>query len=309
MIKLEDYPAPLVVHDYYVLCHLIKRDVTHFSKRKDFEQIIKAIWALRINRGPDALPIHPHYRMLIVKDRRYLEINNYWRQLEIQKDERMELVWEMYWENNPQKEQTSEAYKGTRGEKDDIFKIVDSVGYNYLNKYFNIYYEEGYEADDLAGAIYRISRDTNSICRQRQIFFHTNDRDWGQLVDDFHKCYWANTRYPRSNEKIQHRIAGNKEVLEHTEYKHNLIIKHPKELINAKTVNGDWGDNCPPGTPTDYMDLCEPPHKYKPEKLVWFERMLNEDLNNPDSNVRLDHYYQAKEQLLRNILYLPKGNF
>lgn len=304
-------PSSLIVVDFYVVCHQIFRDAKPFShlySEENLKKIIKALWALRVSRGPDMIDHNPDSRVMVVKDNKYRKLKNYWRQVEIAKDDRMDLVWESFWETNPRKKKTSQEYKGTREDKSDFFNLVSKIGQDYCNTYYNIYLEEGFEADDIAGAIYRTSRDTNSICRDRTIYFMTNDRDWGQLVDDEHRCFWANTRYPKSNEKIQHRLAGNKEVIEHTLHKHGLEINHPRELVNVKTLKGDLGDNLPPGSPTDYMDLCEVPERWMPENLIWWERCLREDLNNPEPNIQTEHYLNAKEQL-NKIGALPIGDF
>ena len=300
-----------MVADFYVLCHRVVNDSEVYQNLysgQNLKNIIKALWALRLNRGPDMLPFSPYMRIMVVKDEKFSDINNYWRQRAIAKDERMEFVWEYFWENHPRREKTSQAYKGTRGDKSDFFKLVSSIGQEYCNQVYNTYFQEGYEADDIAGAIYRYSRDNDSVARKRQILFLTNDRDWGQLVSDEHKCYWANTRYPFANEAIQHRIAGNKEVIEHTLHKHGVEIEHPKELVKVKTINGDLGDNLPPGTPTDYMDLCEVPRKWMPELLDWWEFCVDRDLNNDEPNIQTSHYISSWKALSK-IGALPMGDY
>lgn len=310
--KLDNKPSPLVVHDFQVIAHIICNDVEPYKEiyiDEVLDRIIKANWALRVNRGPDCLPLFEGYHIIIVNDLKFAKLNNYWREVEISKDVRMEFVWESYWETkkNGKPKNYSESYKGSREKKKDFFLRVVEIGMKYCKKYFNFYEMRGFEADDIASAIFRQSRDYKGVCRDRQILFHTVDRDWTQLVDDHHKCFWANTRYPRGNEKIQHRLAGNKEVIEHTLHKYNIEIGHPRELIDVKSPMGDIGDNLPPGTPHEYMDLVEPPEQWKVENTsIWWG--LQEEINTDVSNVQLGHYFQSKQQLEKAKL-LPKGFF
>ena len=51
------------------------------------------------------------------------------------------------------------GYKGNRRDKDDNFYQVHEIGWEYATKYFPCFKQEGYEADDWAGALYREVRD------------------------------------------------------------------------------------------------------------------------------------------------------
>jgi hypothetical protein len=293
--ELETSPAPLVVVDFMVYAWNIfnyLQSIQHLYSPELLSKITKALWALRINRGPDMLPRHD-YRIVVVSDKRFEDKGAYWRGVEIMKDERMEVVWEEYCESRGINQgDTATSYKGNRRQKDDNFYEIVEIGWDYATTYFPCFKEEGYEADDWAGAIYRISRDSKGVCRDRQILLSTIDRDWSQLVDESHKVYWANTRYPGPKERIQERLAGEDQVLLHTEIKLKTEIKNPRELAFAKQEIGDLGDNLPAGSPLEYFDLCEPHPKYKIERLPEYADLV-QSLNDPASNIQPDHYVQA----------------
>ena len=292
---LEQEPAPLVVVDFMVYAWGIFnqiQEIQHLYSPELLQKITKALWAIRINRGPDMLPRHD-YRVVVVSDKRYTDVGAYWRGVEILKDERMEVVWEEYCESKGiSHEATATSYKGNRRDKDDNFYEVVEIGWDYVTKYFPCFKEEGYEADDWAGAVYRISRDTPGVCRERQILLSTIDRDWSQLVDESQKIYWANTRFPGPKERIQERLAGEDQVKLHTEIKLKSDISRPRDLAAAKQEQGDLGDNLPPGSPLEYFDLCEPHPRYRLERLPQFETFV-EALNDPAPNIQIEHYEKA----------------
>jgi len=309
-LNLKKSPCPLVIHDFMVLAHMVYSYVKKLEKiykKENLNLIIKAHWALRINRGPDCLSFFDNYRNIIICDKKFEKKNTYWRQEEIKKDPRMDLLWEAFKEKDEIDNNHPQSYKGTRGAKSELLLRVISIGKDYCKKFFPFYEQEGYEADDIASAIYRYSRDSDSNCKKRQIIFHTIDRDWTQLVDNSHECYWASTRYPKKRERIQSRFNFNEDVIHHTKVFYDRDINHPRELIRVKTEIGDMGDNLPPGTPTEYMDLIEPPEKWKVENLKWFNELKN-DLNNLNPLIYTDHYYSSKRELKRRHL-LPMGNY
>ena len=305
--KLEKDPAPLVIVDYLVMAWGIFnyiQEIQHLYSPELIQKITKALWAFKINRGPDMLPQHD-YRIVVVSDKRFEKQGAYWRGVEILKDERMEVVWEDYCEaKGISHEATPTSYKGNRRQKDDNFYEVVEIGWEYVTKYFPCFKEEGYEADDWAGAVYRVSRDTRSVCRDRQILLSTIDRDWSQLVDESQKIYWANTRFPGPKERIQERLAGEDQVKLHTEIKLKMDISCPRDLAHAKQEQGDMSDNLPAGSPLEYFDLCEPHPRYRIEKLDQYPRFLAA-LNDPAPNVRYDHYKKALEACGKIGLQLP----
>lgn len=307
---LDKEPAPLVVFDFMVAAWGVYgfiQDIQHLYSPELLQKITKALWAIKINRGPDMLPQHD-YNVLVVSDKRYEDRGAYWRGVEILKDERMEVVWEEYCEAKGVDHRTvATTYKGNRRDKNDDFYDVVEIGWEYATKYFPCFKEEGYEADDWAGAAFRVSRDTRGVCHDRQVLLSTIDRDWSMLVDESHRVYWANTRYPGPKERIQERLAGEDQVLLHTQIKLGEDISHPRELAAAKQLQGDLGDNLPPGSPIEYFDLCEAHPRYRVESLPDYPAFV-EACNDPAPNVRHEHLQKALEACKRVGIDVPWVN-
>ena len=186
--KLDTDPAPLVIVDFMVQCWMVYnqiQDLRHLYSPELLDKVTKAIWAIRLNRGPDMLPRHG-YRIVVVSDKRFVDKGVYWRGVEVLKDERIEACWEEYCESKGiDITQTPTGYKGNRRDKDDGFYECHEIGWEYANNYFECFKQEGYEADDWAGALYREVRDgTDRTLRERQKLLYTIDRDWSGLVDE-----------------------------------------------------------------------------------------------------------------------------
>jgi hypothetical protein len=309
--KLDNNPSPLVVVDFHVYLHDVLRwfeDKIEGSFNKEVEdKLIKGAWALKVNRGPDMLPRHS-YRIAVVADSRFRDTGNYWRDRFMSESQVVQTAWQNYAEKEGKNlSELPTNYKGHRKEKTDNFWRVFGVGWEYCNEYFPVFSEEGFEADDIAGAIYRISRDgdADSIARKRQILLSTIDRDWSQLVDENHKVYFANTRHCFPNEKIQERLVANQGVIEHTKHKMGFDLDHPKNLADWKVLHGDLGDNLPPGSPKCLFDLCEPHTEYVIERAAPWYTDLVECLNEPKPNDRPDHFDQAYRQFVKISLEPP----
>jgi len=308
-IVLERNPTPLVVWDFNVaVFHVIKwyEKLSGSFKKEVEEKLIKGAFALHINRGPDMLPRHT-YRMIFLADKRFSDSGNYWRNNVMQTCPVVKQAWVDHAEREGVDYETlKKDYKGTRSEKSEEFYFVYNICRKYATEYFPFFEAEGYEADDLAGAVYRLSRDSEeeSIVRKRQIFLATLDRDWSQCVDDAHKIYFANTRYPFSGEKIQERLVGNEGVAEHTLHKMGYDITHPSELSKFKVLHSDMGDNLPKGTPIELFDLCKPHPEFNIDKEpIWKE--LEESCNNPKPNDRPDHFEQTLRQFAKICVEAP----
>lgn len=303
-------PAPLLVIDFMVYCHMLKVAYSEYRLLYDKElanRMAKAAWSMIINRGPDFLPFQEH-TIVVICDQKFEQDECYWRQREIQADERMEFAWEEYIESGRGKgriEPSSRKYKGTRDPKTEEFLDLRRIGLDYCRKYFPTFSEPGFEADDWAGAIYRISRDKPGICRDREIFISTLDRDLSQLVDDSHKVRWANTRPPRPNEHIQNRLAKEADVLYHTEYKLGEEISHPRELPYAKHLKGDMGDNLPPGSPIEYFDLCNVHWNHSIESLGTKYNDLARAVNDPNPNTQKEHLKQSLSMFMKSGIQIP----
>lgn len=309
LIVLENNPVPLVVWDFNVaVFHVINwyEKISGSFKPEVEEKLVKGAFALHINRGPDMLPRHS-YRMLFVADKRFEETANYWRNNVMQTCPVVKQAWINHAEREKIEFNTLNTdYKGTRGEKTDEFYFVYNICRNYATEYFPFFEAEGYEADDFAGAVYRLSRDSGEeeVVRRRQIFLATLDRDWSQCVDEAHKIYFANTRYPFPNEKIQERLVGNEGVIEHTAHRMGYDITHPSQLAKHKVLHSDMGDNLPKGTPIELFDLCEPHPMYDIDKTaVWKD--LKECCNDPKGNDRPDHFEQTLRQFSKICLEAP----
>lgn len=311
--KYESNPAPLVVIDFLVYLHSIRlwyERVIEGSFNADVEdKLIKGAWALKINRGPDMLPRHP-CRIVVISDSRFQDTGNYWRDRYMRRSAEVQAAWLAYAEK--EKKDLSEIpthYKGTRGEKTDTFWRIHAIGWEYVNKYFPTFLQEGFEADDIMGAIYRLSRDSKegSVVRDRQILMSTLDRDWSQLVDESHKVYFANTRVPFPKEKIQERLVGNLGVIEHTKHKMGFDLDHPKNLSDWKVLHGDLGDNLPPGSPKCLFDLCEPNEVFNVEKMApWYEDLVK-CVNDPNPNSQSQHFDQTLQQFAKIGLEAPSS--
>ena len=304
-------PSPVVVVDFHVYLHDVKNwfesKVEKFYTPEIEDLLIKGAWALKIQRGPDMLPMFPH-RVIILADSRYPDTNNYWRDRFMQESPIVQKAWEDYAESK--KKPLSEIptnYKGTRKEKTETFWRVFEIGWKYVNKYYTVFDCEGYEADDTAGAIYRISRDSvgGGIAHERQIFLSSVDRDWTQLCDDDQRIYFANTRKPGPNEQIQARLVNNQGVIDHTEWRMGYKLDHPKNLADWKVLAGDKGDNLPAGSPKCLFDLIEPHSEYNIEKAAhWYQDLVIE-MNNPKPNNRLDHFDSAYNAFISTCIEPP----
>jgi len=309
--KLDNNPSPLCVWDFNVAVFDVYRWYEKISgsfKKEVEEKLVKGAFALHINRGPSMLPRHT-YRMMFVADFRYKKTGNYWRNDVIRSSEVVRQAWSDHAEREGVSVDTLRTdYKGTRGEKSDDFWFVYNICRKYATEYFPFFEEEGYEADDWCGSIYRLSRDSadDSIVKKRQILLATLDRDWSMCTDEAHNVFFANTRVPFPKEKIQERLVGNQGVIEHTKHRLGHDIGHPSELAAKKVLSSDMGDNLPKGTPIELFDLCEPHPTYNID-LVDRHADLVECVNDPKPNCRPDHFDQTLRQFAAIMLEPPVG--
>jgi len=308
--KLDTDPAPLVIADFMVYTWNVfgyLNDIRHLYSPELLDKVTKALWAIKLNRGPDMLPLHD-YRVVVVSDKRFTDSGTYWRGVEVLKDERIEACWEEYCEKKGLDiHETPTGYKGNRRDKDDDFFRVHEIGWEYATKYFPCFKQEGYEADDFAGALYREVRDgVDPVLRQRQKLLSTIDRDWSGLVDEEKNIWWCNTRYPGPRERIQERLAGEDQVILHTEMKLGFDINHPIEIFAAKAEVGELGDNLPPGAPLEYIDLSSFHPKYKLENYDFWPDFVKE-VSDPKPNVQMDHFNQSMEALKKAGLTIPEA--
>ena len=183
VIELDVNPAALWVIDFNVMVH----DILYWydnkiegSFNKEVEaKLVKGMWALYLNRGPQFLP-RKSLRTILIADYRDPETSNYWRDDFMRESEQVQKAWVEYAEEKGVGVDTLRTnYKGTRGAKTESFFFVYGIGKDYCQKYFPWYWQLSYEADDLAGAIVRLSRtsEKDSVIHRRQILLHTYDRD------------------------------------------------------------------------------------------------------------------------------------
>ena len=310
VIELGVNPHALWCIDFNVMVH----DILHWyetkiegSFSKEVEaKLVKGMWALFVNRGPQFLPRHS-LRTILVADYRDPETSNYWRDDFMRESEQVQKAWVEYAEEQGvDVDSLRTHYKGTRSAKSEAFFFVYEIGKDYCQKYFPWYWVLGYEADDLMGSIARLSRtsDGDSVIKKRQILMHSCDRDWCQLVDDENKIYFSNSRWCRPNEKIQEQLQKEEGILEWVEHKMKVTINHPSELAAEKAIAGDMGDNAVKGSPIELFDLVNPHPKWNIDKLLWTEDFI-ESMNNPEPTTRHDHYEQSIRQYAKICLEIP----
>ena len=310
VIELDVNPAPLWVIDYNVMTHDIlywyeNKIEGSFSKEVE-AKLVKGMWALFVNRGPQFLKRHS-YRTIFVADYRDPETSNYWRDAFMQESDQVAQAWVSYAEAHGADPDTLRTnYKGTRGAKTEGFFFVYGIGKDYCQKYFPWYWHLGYEADDLAGSIARYSRcaEEDEVIRCRQILLHTCDRDWVQLVDDENKIYFSNSRWCRPRERIQEQLQKEEGTLEWAEHKMGIELGHPSELAHYKSIQGDLGDNAPPGAPIELFDLIYPHPKWNIDEVLWTDD-FKDSMNNPEPTTRHDHYEQSIRQFAKIALEIP----
>ncbi len=294
---LDPY-CPVYVIDFKVCAHFIcnyaeaAEDVANGSE-EELRKILKAMWAYRLNRGPDMLDPIPFVGLIADDLKGHLPADfseasvsgkGYWRHIEAHKLDMAE-------------------YKGGRGEKTAFFALVQDEGYKYISSAgstFHYFAKEFFEADDIAGHVCRLKRKArkNSKLAKRQIILGTLDGDWQGLVSDSDEIIWANTGpwLPR--------LRSEREVCDYYLRKEGMHITSARGCYDFKVEYGDLGDNLYPGTPLRFFDLYE-------EDAAW--RFTEEDtkrllkvLNNTTRSNREDHMLSARTFLLRKGLFLPE---
>lgn len=286
--QLDNAPnLPLVVIDYKVYAHQIHTftesalDIVQDDEQK-LRLIVKALWAYRLNRGIDSLPARD-FTAVVVDDLKGDfggGLVGYWRHIEAHKLGMPE-------------------YKGGRPDKPSLFPIILEEGLKYIQaggSKFHYFAKEYYEADDIAGKIARIQR--NSPALDRHILLSTLDGDWQGLVSDSHKIVWCNTGpwLPR--------IRTEKEVCDYYLRKERLRIDSARETYTVKVEVGDRGDNLLPGTPLRFFDLYE-----EDPEWGWTsdeESRLREIMADGAASNRPDHLESAGRFLRSVGMFLPE---
>lgn len=279
---------PLIVIDYKVYAHSINnfaesaQDIVG-DDEESLRKILKALWAYKLNRGIDSLPLRDFTAIVIDDNKGVFEeegIKGYWRSLEAHKLGMPE-------------------YKGGRPAKPSLFPIVLEEGLKYINSpgsTFHYFDKKYYEADDIAGKIARIQRTNPAL--DRYILLSTVDGDWQGLVSDRHKVIWCNTGpwLPR--------IRTESEVCDYYLRKEKLNISSARETYTVKVEVGDAGDNLMPGTPLRFFDLYE-------EDEVWNwtsdeEATLRSIIADTRPSNRPDHLERSRLYLRSLGMFLPE---
>lgn len=294
---LDPY-CPVYVIDFKVCAHFIcnyaeaAEDVANGSE-EELRKILKAMWAYRLNRGPDMLKPMPFVGLIADDLKGHLPVDfseasasgkGYWRHIEAHRLSMAE-------------------YKGGRGKKTAFFDMVQEEGYAYINSpgsTFSYFAKEFFEADDIAGHVCRLRRKArkNSKLAKREIYLGTLDGDWQGLVSDEHRIIWANTGpwLPR--------LRSEREVCDYYLRKEGMHITSARGCYDFKVEYGDLGDNLYPGTPLRFFDLYD-------EDTEWHfteqdSKRLLEVLNSTTPSNRPDHMESARVFLLRRGLFLPE---
>lgn len=251
--------SPVCVVDFRVYLHSLLGFVQQFGEMRglrqsalDYEQKIAdepeftrwlhACWAQKLNRGPDMLP-KASYKLIVVDDAKML----------LPHSENANEPAMGYWRAMVRRD-----YKGNRAsERSVIYSTVRDAGYEQCRKQgLHIFNKSGFEADDWAGAIYRLKLNAyesapESCLARRELYYSTVDGDWMQLVDDASRQYWANTG------PWQSRLKNEAESRRYVLKKLGVAIKHPREIGYAKHIAGDMGDNLPAGSDISLFDLTK----------------------------------------------------
>jgi hypothetical protein len=293
--------CPVYVIDFQVCAHFINNfaeEIIQVSENTEDpeklqREIIKAMWAYRLNRGPDMIPLVPFVGLVVDDLKGPLPSNfseasvsgyGYWRHIEAHKIDLAE-------------------YKGGRKEKDTIFDIIKEEGYKYVRaprSSFHYVSKEYYEADDLAGLAVRLKREAakDSPIASRQLVMSTVDCDWSGLVSDAHEVYWANTGpwLPR--------LRSEKEVCDYYLRKDGLLINKARDCYAVKSQVGDSSDNLAAGTPLRFFDLYDEDSEWgftkKDTQTIW------EILNSETPSNRTDHLESARWFITQFGLCLPE---
>lgn len=243
------YQAPkkpiLLVVDLRVALYILLQE--SMSLPQDFDRTL--LWQRYLNGLPGL--IHPtlnnneFVHLCVVDDWRSGIYYNYWREQWLR-------------DNYPK----AEEYKGNRGttseaDRTDDYRILLEAAYKYINKEnIPIYRQEGFEADDCMGEIFRKKHDMQLPYKRSQTIMITIDNDWGILVDDEEDIlmYVNGTfRVPIS------RLRSEYEVKQYYLERENLMLKSTYDIVDHKVEYGDKSDNISPGTPREVIDLRNPP--------------------------------------------------
>lgn len=283
---------PLVVVDFRVFVYDILHKFQTISDNRDKrtqKNWLKAAWAIYLNRGNTALPYFDH-TVVICNDS------------------------PPYWRNQYLKDRGFPEYKAGRPSKPGTWYQVAEEGKNYIfskNSPFLYLEKEGYEADDLAGAIVRSHP-------KRTVILHTIDTDWLGLAktsnnqdrnsqiyepQDEIQCIWANLA------QWMPRLRGESEAISYVNRKLKSVISEPRQIWDVKVLKGDKADNLIPGSPLEVIDLESPPSKFDLLNNSETKKEIEEVANSPIKNSNFEHLQKGKEWFVNNGFPVPMYDF
>lgn len=293
-LYLEGELTPLVVFDFQVHAHSINNYLESIFLLEDYaedlhEKIIKACWAVRLNRGPD---------MLAQMDFTGIVVDDYKIELD---DSTASTSGYGYWRHIVAREEGLQEYKLGRATHTELFNEVKRIGYEYIlspRSTFYYYRQPLMEADDIAGKLARIKRNSeNPFIFQRHMLLWTVDGDWQGLVNNKCHIYWANTGpwLPR--------LRDEQAVIDYYLRKNKVIINHAEDCYMVKVDQGDAGDGLIPGSPMRLFDLIDedPVYNFSEDQTSELENVLKSD---KISN-RQDHLKSSTEFLASFGLIMP----
>ena len=150
-------------------------------------------------------------------------------------------------------------YKTGRSPKSALLMQVRDLLLNcWIDQGLPVLSEDGFEADDWAGALVKYTKPEDKIA------LVSVDSDWAQLVSN--RVIWLDV-FPPSRRKELHQkksVLGIDEVLERfnnqAAFKKNRLLKEPTDLVDYKHEFGDKSDRIPPGrlVPKGIIDLINP---------------------------------------------------
>lgn len=293
IFEVEENIPPLVVFDFKVICHSIHSyhdlitDI-HGEDREKIYETFKAMWAYKLNRGPDMLP-QMDFTGLVIDDVKG-DVGN------------ASVDGKGYWRHIEAKTLNMGEYKGGRQTKPESFSLCEQAGYDYIHQEgstFHYFSKPYFEADDCAGEVCRIKRSTPE--NKRNILLYTLDGDWQGLVSNKYNITWVNTGpwLPR--------VRGDQEVIDYYFRKDGVKIDSPYGCYTTKEKLGDAGDGLAAGSPLRFFDLYNRDEKWN------FSESESSTLRNIVSDfsisTRHDHLHAAEKYLLSQGYPLPVIGF
>jgi hypothetical protein len=275
-------PLPIIIYDFQVVAHDIYKYIESYdyitnSAPELFTKLIKAAWAYRFNFGIDMI-VEP------LKEFTTLVVNDFKGKTPDASE-----TGEGYWRHIVAKELGLQEYKQGRGVKPDTFNLVCQIGLAYLHRHNIPYFAQEYmEADDIAGKLARIKRNSraNSVASERQMLLYTVDGDWQGLVDDQNKIIWCNIGpwLPR--------MRNEREVIDYYYRKNGATITQARECYDVKVAKGDAGDGLLAGSPLRLFDLYNDDHEYFFDDSA--TEYLTSILNSVENHKNLEHLRSAE---------------